>query len=319
MKVITLIALTFVVGILIYIFKSNIYTEQQENSQNLQVSESLSSQDVSILFAGDMNFDRYIRQIGSHNGYAFILKDMSKFMQEGDCVVANLEGPITNNASISVDSKIGSPDNYRFTFDPQTATFLHDHNVCLVNIGNNHIYNFGDEGILSTKELLKNADVAYFGDTGMDENNRTLIKTFGETRIGFVNFNAFVSDALAHTNEDVVKIKEQSDFVVVYAHWGMEYATTSQINERNIAHQFIDSGADVIIGSHPHVIQESEQYKGKMIYYSLGNFVFDQYFQPETQNGLLVRVTFDKDNDILSFQEYSVSMKNTGQTVITQE
>lgn len=71
----------------------------------------------------------------------------------------------------------------------------------------------------------------------------------------------------------------------------------------------------MIIGSHPHVVQEKEEYKGKIIYYSLGNFIFDQYFDPDTARGLAVKATIGSDNSI-SFQEFSVEMKNNGQTKV---
>ncbi len=297
-------------------FISDSFDATQLTELSRDINESFSDKTVSIVFAGDMNFDRHIRHVGSKKGYDFILKDVGNLMKSGDCFVANLEGPLTNHDSVSIDSEIGSANNYKFTFNPLVAEILRNYNTCMVNIGNNHIHNFGDEGVKSTKAYLKNAKVSYFGDTGLEENDRTYIKKIKETKIAFANYNAFSSDAIKHINEDIDNLKENSDFVVVYTHWGVEFSSISRSNERDIAHQLIDRGADVIIGSHPHVVQESEKYNGKMIYYSLGNFIFDQYFQPETQEGLLVRVTFDKKNDIISFQENTIYMKNTGQTVI---
>jgi len=84
---------------------------------------------------------------------------------------------------------------------------------------------------------------------------------------------------------------------------------------KELAHEFIDNGADLVIGSHPHVIQTKEVYKGKAIYYSLGNFIFDQYFSPYTQKGLAVEVELGSQGS-LDLKEYTVEMKNSGQTVL---
>jgi poly-gamma-glutamate synthesis protein (capsule biosynthesis protein) len=271
---------------------------------------------VTILFAGDMNFDRHIRQKARQNGYDDILVGVRDVMRESDCAFANLEGPVTENASVSEGSAFGSAQNYQFTFDPQVVNVLKNTNICAVNIGNNHINNFGNEGIQSTKKFLEEKGIAYVGDTGLSGEKRFDILHIGGIAIGVVNYNAFVPDAREHAFADLATVKNESDFVVVYTHWGVEYATQSRNVERGIAHALIDAGGDVIIGSHPHVVQDSEKYNGKEIYYSLGNFVFDQYFRPETQKGLMVGVTFDKEHDTMTFREHTVCMKNTGQTVM---
>ncbi len=271
---------------------------------------------ATIIFAGDMNFDRYIRQTAEHNGYDSIFTHIRDVMYESDCVFANLEGPITEHGSVSQGSAFGSAQNYQFTFDPVIRDTLKNMNVCAVNLGNNHIHNFGDDGIYSTKKFLEEKEFLYVGDTGLAEEKRYDVITINDIKIGVVNYNAFVVQSPEHARADMIEIKDQSDFVIVYTHWGVEYASVPRSMERALAHELIDAGADAIIGSHPHVVQETEEYKGKMIYYSLGNFVFDQYFRAETQKGLLVAVTFDKEHDTLTFRDYAVCMKNTGQTVL---
>jgi poly-gamma-glutamate synthesis protein (capsule biosynthesis protein) len=232
-------------------------------------------------------------------------------------MIANVEGPVTDNASVSQDSVMGSSDNYRFTFDPASLDALVAHDTCAVNIGNNHIENFGREGITQTKKYLQQRKIAYIGDTGDVQEERARVVLVNGVRVGLVNYNAFVADAYEHAHADLAEIVPQSDVVVVYTHWGVEYATEARTQEREMARAFIDAGADLIIGSHPHVVQNIEEYKGKEIYYSLGNFVFDQYFQPETQKGLLVGVTYDKKRDTLSFRDYAITLQRTGQTVLT--
>jgi poly-gamma-glutamate synthesis protein (capsule biosynthesis protein) len=88
----------------------------------------------------------------------------------------------------------------------------------------------------------------------------------------------------------IQKAVGESDLVVVNIHWGDEYKTISNARQRALAHRMIDAGADIIIGHHPHVVEEMEIYHNRPIFYSLGNFVFDQYFSKETQEGLAVGV-----------------------------
>ncbi|PID52586.1 MAG: hypothetical protein CR972_01110 [Candidatus Moraniibacteriota bacterium] len=283
------------------------YIEKQKNNKP-----------VTILFGGDAMFDRYIRQMAESSSYESILQGVKNIMIASDCTMLNLEGPITESVSISKHSVIGSPKNFIFTFDPQIISVLADHNVCLVNIGNNHINNFGTEGIVNTKKFLKNSTISYLGDTGMENEQRYIIKDIGDVRFAFVNYNAFVRNARENTLSDIKSVKGKSDFIVLYTHWGTEYKTVSNIRERELAHLFVDAGVDLIIGSHPHVVQEREVYKDKIIYYSLGNFVFDQYFSSETKKGLIVRATFDLNEKEIITEEKEIVLHPNGKTEMKQ-
>lgn len=269
---------------------------------------------IKILFVGDMMFDRYIRQIISAKGQDFILQKAQTILQGNDLVVGNLEGPITQNASVSIASKMGERNNYIFTFDPNIADVLIKHNIMLVSMGNNHITNFGSDGIAQTRNFLTQAGVRYFGDPENQVSNMAIEK-FDDHTIVLVNYNQFSSGSQEAALNSIQTAKRSGkDFVVVYAHWGTEYVSEPSDAIRGLAHTFIDAGADVIIGTHPHVIQSKEKYQGKMIYYSLGNFIFDQYFEAKTKKGLAVRMDIDE-RDAISFTEFSVRMDSNGQTV----
>ena len=97
----------------------------------------------------------------------------------------------------------------------------------------------------------------------------------------------------------------------MYAHWGEEYASTTD-SQRSVAHAFIDSGADVVMGSHPHVIQEIEEYKGRPIFYSLGNFVFDQWWNDAVRDGLGVRMMLNGTSTELHFDTISTRLGKDG-------
>lgn len=268
-----------------------------------------------LIFGGDMMFDRYIRTQSDRVGKEGILATVRAKLLAADMVVANLEGPITSNASKSVGSAAGEARNYVFTFDPAWAKVLADNNIRLVNIGNNHILNFGASGLIETRQLLRDAGVKFFGDP-MEEFFRTYVASLCGRSIGFVNFNQLYQDAEHRALADIERLRSTVDVLFIYTHWGAEYAPATS-EEKRLAHLFIDRGADAVIGSHPHVVQEHETYRGKTIYYSLGNFVFDQYFNPETTRGLLVEVSLASD-DTPSFQEIPIRLSADGKTSVAQ-
>jgi poly-gamma-glutamate synthesis protein (capsule biosynthesis protein) len=247
-------------------------------------------------------------------GNDFPLAPLRELFSQSDLVVANLEGPITENTTKSEGSEIGSRENYFFTFDPSVAQTLKDAGVGMVNLGNNHILNFGKDGVVQTKKYLEASGVGYFG-APTDMENRYWVRDVNGMRIAFVNYNQFVSDGKEKALSDIAQAKTKSDFIVLYTHWGKEYVPALPVI-KDVAHAFIDAGADLIIGSHPHVVQEHEIYHGKTIYYSLGNLVFDQYDSEETRNGLLARATIDIKSKEMSFEEIPVNLKSNGQTVL---
>lgn len=270
---------------------------------------------ITILFGGDLMFDRYIRQIAMKRENDFVFApSLRERMRSADAVVANLEGPITNNASRSVGSIVGSRENYIFTFDPSWAQTLKANNITTVNIGNNHILNFGDAGLTETKKYLTDAGVNFFGDP-RDKQYRTVILKLKGIKIGFVNENQFVVEGEAKALADVEALRPQVDVLVAYTHWGKEYLSATD-DERRRTYALIDAGVDVVIGSHPHIVQEKEVYKNKTIYYSLGNFVFDQYEQESTRNGLLVEMSIDPQTKNMHFKDIPIILQPNGQTKI---
>lgn len=271
---------------------------------------------IHILFVGDMMFDRWIRQMSQKNGSDFIFQKVHDLLQKQDLVVGNLEGPITSEPSVSLASVFGSRENYIFTFPPDTAQTLYDQNIRLVNIGNNHILNFKEGGLDGTKDSLTGARVNFFGDAGRND-RRFFVQEVKGFKIAFVNYNQFTGNGKQHALDDLQAVKKIApDFTVLYTHWGTEFSDTPNEKDRALAHQFIDAGADMVIGSHPHVLQTKETYQGKTIYYSLGNFIFDQYFDLRTRRGLAVQLEIDPKDRTIAARDYSVEMKTNGQTVL---
>lgn len=285
----------------------------KENDKNFNESKS---RPISFLFGGDVMLDRSIRLSISQKGARFLTEKIDRLFSAQDVVMVNLEGPVTSSASVS-NVLVSNPNHFRFTFNKgQTKEFFDFNNVNVVSAGNNHIYNFGVEGEQETRNFLEKNKVAYTGMPNMREDN-SVIKEVKGRKIAFVAYNYSAGLTRDQVVEEIKKMKVKSDFVVVYVHWGHEYHLRESESQRNLAHMFVDAGADVIIGSHPHVVQPVEIYKDKAIFYSLGNMIFDQYFSKDVRERLMVNLLLE-DNKI-SFVLISLYANSDGSLELMKE
>src|SRR3989344_7610009 len=207
---------------------------------------------ATVLFGGDVMFDRSIRTTIEEKGGDYIFSCINDVLRDSDLVVANLEGPITSTSSVSVGSTVGGKNNYTFTFATSTAALLYEHNIRLVSIGNNHIMNFSRWGLGETKRYLDEAGVGYFGDPGAQSVAESRLNGIPIT---FINYNEFApaehTDILGYVGMSSTTIRQirearaAGELPVVYTHWGIEYATTSSAYSRELAHRFIDAGAEI--------------------------------------------------------------------------
>lgn len=196
-----------------------------------------------------------------------------------DLSILNLEGPI-NDKNFSADP---TPDNLVFNFPKNSVDALKYLGVNAVSLANNHSRNQGVNGLETTQKLLKENNITPIG-----EQLNYGIERFGEGKKKL----AVITINLLNNNKDISGvIKEEKiagNWVLVFPHWGSEYQETHNQNQENSAHSWINAGADIVIGSHPHVVQDAEIYNKKPIFYSLGNLIFDQTFSIPTQRGLIL-------------------------------
>lgn len=289
----------FILFILVIYF---LYISSFEKKFESKISFINKPKEVRLLFVGDIFFDRYIRKVMETKGQDFVFSCVNEFLNGYDLVVGNLEGPITDFPSISLGSEIGSPNNFIFTFPTSSAKILHKNNIKIVNLGNNHISNFGKEGFASTKKFLGEYGVEYFGGYYGDE--PVLKKEIKGNEISFVSFNEFGGEKAEIIAEKIRGEKVEGRVVFVYTHWGDEYIAPSQ-RIKNYAKLFAEAGANFVIGSHPHVVLESEKIGDTLVYYSLGNFLFDQYWNEEVRTGLALEIKIKGNtSEILEHKTY---------------
>lgn len=276
---------------------------------------------ATLLFVGDMMFDRYIkRAINEAQDPLLPFARIAQTLQEADLAIGNLEGPISDRGT-----KQGSI--YSFRFEPVgTINALQHAGFDIVTLANNHIWDYGWPAALDTMRHLTAVGISYIGfGNNFEEANTPVIKTVNDTAIAFLGYtefygkglwadeqlglSEFVPDNIAKRVSGL-KNSGAADLVVVSVHWGEEYETSSNALQQKVARQLIDAGADLIIGHHPHVPQEIEQYKHGFIVYSLGNFVFDQNFSADTRHGLMFKALV-KDKKIVGTE--SIEVKFTQQ------
>lgn len=285
-------------------------------------------QEVNLLMTGDIMLDRYIATL---RGRALADEDPANdlfpftFMPEViqavktklatsqlDLVLGNLEGPITDSNYVNNGTAM------IFNFKPSVVEQLKNAGFTTLSMANNHTLDMGKTGPQQTHDYLAAAGLDAFGHPDTPDGTYSFLTyEIDGFKIGFLGLNdAVIKLDVPAALEKIKALDGQVDVLILAVHWGFEYEATARESVVAKAHQFVDAGVDFIWGHHPHVIQNSELYNGKWIYYSLGNFVFDQYWSAETQEGLVLGLKIAKSpegNLTLTPVEIFVDLINQGE------
>lgn len=261
------------------------------------------SEEVSLVAVGDIMLSRTVAsKIRDHNDINYPFLKVSDFLREADITFGNLENPITVGATVA-------PYTMILRADPGVEKALQNAGVDILSLANNHTPDLGKKGIADTLDYLSKVGIEVVGG-GRDsaEANKPVYLTRKGITFAFLAYNDtdVVPDYYEASNTragtafmrsdkmvDAVKeAKKKAHIVIVSMHAGKEYADKPNESQISFAHQAIDAGAELVIGSHPHVVQPIEKYNGKYILYSLGNFIFDQHHSVEVKQGLAVKILF---------------------------
>jgi poly-gamma-glutamate synthesis protein (capsule biosynthesis protein) len=246
----------------------------------------------SVLFVGDMMFDRGVEALMQKSSFVYPIEIIKDFLKNFDFVVGNLEGPINESPKYFPDSSL------TFSFDKKSIESLKEGNFSLLSLANNHTLNMERKGLVETKEILTESNIASTGDPVECDSDYVYQKD-GITYFGInVTFSSNCSDKEIAKQIKDIRFYNPETFLIILIHWGTEYKTVNSKEQEVLAHAMVDAGADLIVGGHPHVVQNIEEYNNKLIFYSLGNFIFDQYFSKDTQEGLGVGMEIYKDKKV---------------------
>ena len=264
---------------------------------------------LKFAFVGDIMLDRdvekkIIRIGGEDFRFPFLL--VSDELREYDLLFGNLEGPVSNKGY-----DVGSAVSFRM--DVRALEGLKFAGFDVLSVANNHSGDWGQEAFLDTISNLKESGIVPIG-----ENLEPKIINFKNLVVAFLAFSDFAGPGARASDENIVesvsKAKRQTDLIIVSIHFGEEYQKEPSVRQRRLAELAADSGADLVVGHHPHVSQTVEKYKNSYIAYSLGNFIFDQNFSEETMKGTLLEVEI-KDKKILEVRPREVRLNENYQPI----
>lgn len=273
-------------GSLPYVVYEPLTIESVFNNKN---DTKKNSDSVVIVSTGDVIPARVTNAKMQSKGVEYPFYKVESLLKDSDLTVVNLEAPIFKGCPVTFEGMI-------FCGPETFGNALKKYGVGLATLENNHIGNYGLKGIEDTKRALKEAGVEY-----ARFNEPYIVSIKGQT-FGFLPVNG-VGPAIDRIllSEKISELRQNVDVVVVSVHWGKEYTYDparalgiAPDDPQEIGHLMIDSGADVVLGNHPHWVQGIELYKEGFISYGSGNFIFDQEWSQETKEGVVGAYTFIK-------------------------
>ena len=283
---------------------------------NIYAKEAFSEEYVTLLFAGDILFDpnysvmAKVLQNGGDIGNG-IAPDLIWQMQSADIMMLNNEFAYSDRGAPTPEKQ------FTFRARPDSVAYLTDMGVDIVSLANNHAYDYGEQALLDSLQILQAEGIPYVG-AGVNEQEASAPVYFiiNDMKIAFISatqierldnpdtkgatetspgvFRCFNGEKLMQT---VAQAKEESDFVVVYIHWGTENQEETDWLQNKQAPELVEAGADLIIGDHPHILQRIEIIDGVPVIYSLGNF----WFNSKPLDTGMVKVTISEEG-LQSFQ-----------------
>ncbi len=263
---------------------------------------------ATLIFGGDIMLDRGVKNSvnKNFNGDYSALFNKLGILKKADIAFANLEGPASD---VGKDMQ----NLYSFRMDPSSIPALKGAGLSILSVANNHVGDWGRDAYADTLSSLKENEILYTGGGAntAEAEQPTIIEKYG-IKIGYLGFTDVGPNWMQATENQagvllasnprfdqiVQNASKQVDYLVVSFHFGVEYQTKHNARQEYLAHEAIDDGAKIVIGTHPHVVEDTEVYKNGYIAYSLGNFIFDQGFSQNTMQGMLLQIKLGRDGSM---------------------
>ena len=294
---------------------------KENNNANVLEKEvvEIEQRSVVLRFGGDVMMTSYFKNYIDSNGVDYMWEDVSDLIKTADYSVFNLE------TSVSLRGSDTKPKGYGFRSEPFTLEGLKNAGIDMVTIANNHVMDYGRDAFSDTLNSLDEYEIEYIGaGKNKSEASKINYQEVNGIKVGFLGASEILgynsnkatdekSGVFYLNRNDLSDIKSiisaaqsNCDVIVLVLHWDREYYDSPKEETIKMAHELIDSGADIIIGHHPHVLQGIEYYNDGIIYYSTGNFNF-LIKNENASRSALFEVVFNK-KDILSSKVYPIKI-----------
>lgn len=269
---------------------------------------TLSAQNIRTMIAtGDIIPARSVNyQVLARHDFKWPYLKTASIVKNADIVFANLESPLIDKCPTTQEGMV-------FCGDKNNIEGLLFAGINIVSLANNHAGNYGPQGVEQTTKLLNENNILVTGVHG------PTIADIKGIKFAFLGYNDITKSqpGVSNVDEEIIKqeiaeAKKQADLVIVTLHWGTEYKDLPDDRQRYLGHIAVDAGADLIVGNHPHWIQPVEIYKGKLITYAHGNFVFDQMWSQKTKEGVIGKYIF-YDKQLIDVEFMPVQIADYGQ------
>lgn len=272
-----------------------------------EIPEEETAKEITMVFSGDILLSSYVLNNYENSGInGVISEELLEEMKNADLTMVNEEFPFSTRGTQAQDKQ------FTFRVDPSYVKILQEMGIDVVTLANNHALDYGTEALSDSFQTLDDAGIAYVGAGDSRERAaEAYITELGGKTFGFLAASRVIPEVSWNIDnqqpgmlctydstalcEAIKKAKENCDYVAVYVHWGIERENMPQDYQRQLGKAYIDAGADIVIGSHPHVLQGIEYYNGKPIVYSLGNYIFNQ----SIEKTMLLKVTVSPENETM--------------------
>ncbi|MGE7686134.1 CapA family protein [Peribacillus simplex] len=270
-----------------------VITTWMGRAEEVKTTASKSDQPFTMTMVGDVMMGRYVKEVTDKHGYEYLFRYMQPYFSTSDYVSGNYEHTALKE---EVSNYKGADTPIRLNSNTSGVQAVKDAGFSVMSLANNHMMDYEEQGLLDTIDEFKSTDMHYVGvgSNTTEAKNSIDYADVNGVRVATLGFtDVYGKDAVSKTDkagllnsnpdllfEMIGKARDakqgNADLVVVNMHWGQEYSTSTTARQKDLAKAIIDAGADIIIGHHPHVLQSFDVYKDGIIFYSLGNFIFDQ-------------------------------------------
>lgn len=263
---------------------------------------SLEKQDK-ILFAGDIMLARDVETIMKKYGADYPYQHLSTIQSTHEIQIANFEGSIPDVHQQTADF------TFKFSVDAHFIDSLNSAGFTHLSLANNHSFDFGRNGYEHTQQVLSANSIQSFGAPYNFSSSSIVQLKQNNREVVLIGIDQTVTTYQPEELRKYFESLRDDAFVVVLVHWGEEYQQIHSKKQEKFAKELIAYGADLIVGHHPHVVQDIGVYDGVAVFYSLGNFIFDQYFSESVQQGLLLSLEIDQRTSVVLIPVTSIESR----------